>query len=67
MSKKLLCLILHMTTVLTAGGSATTQVVKSHGSHMPVETSAVECMGRGGGRVGGWGGALVAGVTLLLT
>ena len=36
---------LHKTTVLTAGGSATTQVVKSHRSHVPVETSAAECMG----------------------
>ena len=43
-SKKLLCLNLH-TTVLTAIGSATTQVVKSHGSHVPVETSGAECMG----------------------
>ena len=31
--------------VLTAGGSATTQVVKSHGSHVPVETSGAECVG----------------------
>ena len=43
-STKLFCLVLH-TTVLTAGGSATTQVVKSHGSHVPVETSGAECMG----------------------
>ena len=43
-STKLFCLALH-TTVLTAGGRATTQVVKSHGSHVPVETSGAECMG----------------------
>ena len=42
MSKKLLCLILHTTSVLTAGGSITTQ---SHGLHVPVETSGAECMG----------------------
>ena len=55
MSKKLFCMNLH-TTVLTAGGSATAQVVKSRGSHVPVETSGAECMG-----------TLVAAVTLLLT
>ena len=43
-SKKLVCLILH-TTVLIAGGSTTTQVVKSHGSHVPFETSGAECIG----------------------
>ena len=50
----MLCLILH-TTVLTAGGSATIQVVKSHGSHVPVETSGAEYMGT------------IAAVTLSLT
>ena len=54
-SKKLFCLNLHTITVLTAGRSATTQVVKSHGSHVPVKTSGAECMG-----------TLVAAVTLLL-
>ena len=56
MSKKLLCLNSHTTTVLIAGGRATTQVVKCNGSHVPVETSGAECMG-----------TLVAAVTLLLT
>ena len=46
---------LHTTTVLTAGGSATTQVVKSHGSHVQVETSGAECM------------ATLAAVTVLLS
>ena len=32
------------TILLTAIGSATTHVVKSHGLHVPVETSAAECM-----------------------
>ena len=55
-SKKLFCVNLHTTTVLTAGGSATTQVVKSRGSHVSVETLGAECTG-----------ILVAAVTLLLT
>ena len=44
-SKKLLCSNLHTTTILTAGGSATSQVDKSHASHVPFETLGAECMG----------------------
>ena len=45
MNQKLFCVNLS-TTVLTAGGSATTQVVKSLGLHVPVEMSGAECTGQ---------------------
>ena len=37
MNKKLFSMISHMAAVHTSGGSATTQVVKFLGSHVPVQ------------------------------